>query len=159
MPPVQARFTRESYDRLKQELENLKGQREGIRNDIQEAREQGDLRENYAYHNAKEAQGLLEARIHSLELQLGDALILEAGETLEEVVIGVPVTVRPEGGADDDLRVYTIVTAEELDYVDDAASADSPIGSALLGKKVGDIVEVQGPRGVVRFEVVAVGST
>ncbi|MDQ3812831.1 MAG: transcription elongation factor GreA [Armatimonadota bacterium] len=157
MPPVQPRFTRESYERLNKELEELKAQREGIRGDIRDAREQGDLRENFAYHAAKDAQGLLEARINSLELQLADAVIIEAGESQDEVVIGVPVTVRPVDGADDDLRTYTIVTAEELDYVDDAASADSPIGSALLGKKVGDIIAVQGPRGTVRFEVVSIG--
>ncbi len=157
MASIQARFTRDGYDRLKNELETLKTRRGEIINDIRETREQGDLRENHAYHAAKDAQGMLEARIHQLEHRLGDAIILEEGEVCEEVVLGVPVTVRLEGADEDDVRVYTIVHAEELETVENGASEESPVGSALLGKRVGDIAEVQGPRGVVRFEVVAIG--
>ena len=158
MASIQPRLTREGYERLKGELEDLKTQRGEIRDDIREAREQGDLRENHAYHAAREAQGMLEARIRRLEERLSDAIIVEEGQICDEVVLGVPVTVRPEGAAEDDLRVYTIVHAEELENVENGASEESPIGSALLGKKVGDTVTVQGPRGVVRFEIVAIGA-
>ena len=154
---AQARFSRESYDRLRHELESLKGQRASIVQDIKEAREQGDLRENFAYHAAKDAQGLLEARITSLEARLGDAIVVEAGSAVEEVMMGIPVTVR-ELGNGGGVRIYNIVAEEELDLVDDAASADSPIGSALLGKRQGDVVEVQGPRGVVQFEITSIGA-
>ena len=157
MASMQPRFTREGYDRLQQELESLKQQRSGVVDDIREAREQGDLKENFAYHDAKNAQGILEARIANLESRLEGAEIVEAGEGFDEVILGVPVTVRMEGAAKDDTRVYTIVSEEELDQVDNAASQDSPIGSALVGKKVGDIAEVEGPNGIVNFEVVAIG--
>jgi len=157
MASMQPRFTREGYDRLQQELESLKQQRNGVIDDIREAREQGDLKENFAYHDAKNAQGILEARIANLEARLEGAEIVEAGEGFDEVILGVPVTVRIEGAAADDTRIYTIVSEEELDQVDNAASQESPIGTALLGKKVGDIAEVQGPRGEVRFEFVAIG--
>ena len=95
MAPLQPRFTREGYERLKNELDSLKNQRGAVIQDIKEAREQGDLRENHAYHAAKDAQGMLEARISRLEDRLSDVLIIEEGEVCEEVIIGVPVTVRP----------------------------------------------------------------
>jgi transcription elongation factor GreA len=155
MPSIQPRFTREGYDRLQHELESLKQQRSGVVDDIREAREQGDLKENFAYHDAKNAQGILEARIANLEARLEGAEIVEAGEGFDEVILGVPVIVRMEGS--EDTRLYTIVSEEELDQVDNAASEESPIGTALLGKKVGDIAEVQGPNGIVNFEVVAIG--
>jgi transcription elongation factor GreA len=155
MAGLQQRITRASYDKLKGELENLKGQRGGIINDIKEAREQGDLRENFAYHAAKDAQGLLEARISSLEARLANSVVMEEGEINEEVVLGVPVQVRNK--TSDTERTYIIVSSEELDDYDDAASADSPVGEALLGKKVGDIAEVQGPNGIVEFEVLSIG--
>ncbi|MBV9469686.1 MAG: transcription elongation factor GreA [Abitibacteriaceae bacterium] len=158
MAKTEAHFTREGYERLKQELEDLKTQRIEIRQEIKEAREQGDLRENFAYHAARETQGIIEARINSLESRLEDAVILEKGATLDSVVLGVPVTVRPVGDGAGDERVYTIVATEELEHVEDAASEESPIGQALLGKKVGDIAEVQGPRGIVRFEIVSIGA-
>ena len=157
MASIQARFTRDGYDRLKNELETLKTRRGEIINDIRETREQGDLRENHAYHAAKDAQGMLEARISELEQRLADAVILEEGEVCDEVMLGIPVTVRLVGADADDVRVYTIVHAEELDNVENGASEESPVGSALLGKKIGDIVEVQGPRGAVRFEIVSIG--
>lgn len=155
MASVEAHFTREAYDRLKQELESLKAQRAEIRNDIKEAREQGDLRENFAYHAAKEAQGILEARIVNLEARLADAVVVEEGEVMEQVVLGVPVTVRQEGSAE--TRFYTIVSSEEVYEVENGASEESPVGSALLGKRIGEIAEVQGPNGVLRFEIISIG--
>src|SRR5690606_22021864 len=133
---------RASYERLTQELENLKGQRAKIVEDIKEAREQGDLRENFAYHDAKNNQGILEARIAGVESRLANAVIVEAEDAAGEVVMGVPVKVHFK--EQDRTRTYTIVTEEELDEVDGGASADSPIGGALLGRKVGDVVEIEG---------------
>ena len=150
-----ARLTRDAYNRLEAELTELKVQRVQVREDIREAREQGDLRENYAYHEAKDRQGMIEGRIGNLEARLGDAEILEEGQGLDEVVLGVPVQIRAlETGKE---RVYTIVSEEDMDSFDDAASENSPIGAALLRKKVGDKVEVQGPRGAVGFEIIGIG--
>lgn len=155
MAGIQQRITRASYDKLKHELEGLIGQRGGIIADIKEAREQGDLRENFAYHAAKDAQGMLEARIKSLEARLANSVVMEEGEVNEEVVLGIPVQVR--NITSDTERTYIIVSSEELDDYDDAASADSPVGQALLGKKLGDVVGVQGPNGIVEFEILAIG--
>jgi len=156
MATLQPRFTREGYERLVGELENLKARRGELVNDIKEAREQGDLRENHAYHQAKDTQGMVEARIGELEMRLAGAEILEAGETVDEVILGVPVSVKTV--ATGKTRTYTIVTPEELDEVEGAASQDSPIGSALLGKKAGEIVDVQGPNGIVQFEILSIGA-
>lgn len=155
MASLEARFTREAYEKVKSELDGLKAQRNEVRNDIKEAREQGDLRENFAYHQAKEAQGILEARITQLEARLDNAVILEEGEALDEVVLGVPVKVRQEDTQQE--RFYNIVSSEDVYTVDNGASEESPVGSALLGKRPGDVVEVQGPNGVVRFEILAIG--
>ena len=158
MASGQSRFTRAGYERLKNELDSLKNQRGAVIQDIKEAREQGDLRENHAYHAAKDAQGMLEARISRLEMRLDDVLIVEEGEVCEEVIIGVPVKVRLLDDGAGTERTYTIVPEEELGTVENSASEASPIGSALLGKKVGDIAEVQGPKGIVRFEILTVGA-
>jgi transcription elongation factor GreA len=155
MAGLQQRITRSSYERLKNELEELRGQRAGIIEDIKEAREQGDLKENFAYHAAKDAQGLLEARISSLEARLDNSVVVEEGEVNEEVVMGIVVQVK--NITHDIERSYIIVSSEELEEYDDAASVDSPVGEALMGKKVGDVVGVQGPNGIVEFEVIAIG--
>ena len=100
---------------------------------------------------------MAEARINELERRLADAIVLEAGESCDEVMLGIPVTVRQTDSGQ--TRSYTIVSPEELDEVDNGASEESPIGSALLGKKAGDVVQVEGPRGVLQFEIVSVGAS
>ncbi len=157
MAATEPRFTRQGHERLQTELDTLKAQRAEIINDIKEAREQGDLKENHAYHHAKDMQGMAEARIAQLEARLSGATILEEGEIVDEVIQGVPVHVRAlESGQE---RTYTIVTPEELDDDDleGGASTDSPVGQALLGKRQGEIAEVQGPNGVIKFEVLQIG--
>ncbi len=154
MAGIEQRFSRSSYERLVSDLENLKGQRAKIVQDIKEAREQGDLRENFAYHDAKNNQGILEARIAGIESRLADAVIVEGNDN-GEVMMGVPVKVHFK--EQDRTRTYTIVTEEEVDEVDGGASADSPVGSALLGRKVGDVVDIEGPNGVVQIEVLSIG--
>lgn len=154
MAGIGAKLSRDAYERLQNELANLKEQRHQVREDIREAREQGDLRENYAYHEAKDRQGMIESRIGSLEMRLDGAQVLQEGEALDEVVLGVAVRVK----SNDKERTYTIVSEEELDSFEDAASENSPIGEALLGRKAGDKVEVQGPRGIVQFEILSIGA-
>ena len=154
MAAIQAQFTREGYERLKAELEDLKAQRVTIREEIKEARELGDLKENAGYHAARETQGMLEARINGLESRLEDAIIVD-NPTFEEVMLGVPVQVKNlASGA---TRFYTIVASEELEFTEGAASEESPIGQALLGKKTGETAEVQGPNGPVQFEILQIG--
>lgn len=155
MASLQAQFTRDGYERLKLELEDLKAQRLVIRQDVKEARELGDLKENAGYHAARESQGIIEARITSLEKRLDDAIVVD-NPSYEEVMLGVPVTVQVEGAPQP--RIYTIVASEELDYMENAASEESPIGQALLGKKVGDAVEINGPRGLVKITILKIGA-
>ena len=155
MAGLQAQFTREGYERLKVELEDLKAQRVTIREEIKEARELGDLKENAGYHAARETQGMIEARISSLEERLEDAIVVD-NPSFEEVMLGVPVQVKNLGSGA--VRFYTIVASEELEFTEGAASEESPIGQALLEKKVGDVAEVQGPNGIVQFEVLQIGA-
>lgn len=154
MSAIQAQFTREGYTRLQAELEDLKTQRVTIRQEIKEARELGDLKENAGYHAAREQQGMLEARISNLEERLEDALIVD-NPSFDEVMLGVPVEVKNLDN--DKTRFYTIVASEELEFTEGAASEESPIGQALLEKKVGDIAEVEGPNGIVKFEILRIG--
>lgn len=154
MSSLQAQFTREGYEKLKVQLEELKTQRVTIREEVKEARELGDLKENAGYHAAREAQGIVEARISSLEKRLEDAVIVDGG-SFETVVLGVPVRVKNLGSGAE--RSYTVVGSEEMEFTENAASEESPIGQVLLGKKQGDIVEVQGPAGIVRFEILQIG--
>jgi transcription elongation factor GreA len=157
---LQARFTREAYDRLVVELDALKQKRNEVRLDVKETREQGDLRENFAYHAAREQQGILEARIVNLEQRLADAIIVEAGDSMGEVIQGVPVTVKVLSTGT--TRVYMIISPEEMEEFDldcdhTPASNESPVGSVLLGKKEGDVVEVEGPSGIVQLEILKIG--
>lgn len=154
MSAIQAQFTREGYTRLQAELEDLKTQRVTIRQEIKEARELGDLKENAGYHAAREQQGMLEARISNLEERLEDAIIVD-NPSFDEVMLGVPVEVKNLDNGK--TRFYTIVASEELEFTEGAASEESPIGQALLEKKVGDIAEVEGPNGIVKFEILQIG--
>ena len=156
MSALQAQFTREGYTRLQAELEDLKTQRVTIRQEIKEARELGDLKENAGYHAAREQQGMLEARISNLEERLEDALIVD-NISFDEVMLGVPVEVKNLDNGK--TRFYTIVASEELEFTEGAASEESPIGQALLEKKVGDIAEVEGPNGIVKFEILRIGKS
>jgi transcription elongation factor GreA len=152
MSSLQAQFTREGYEKLKVQLEELKAQRIVIRDEVKEARELGDLKENAGYHAARESQGIIEARISSLEARLEDAVIVDS-TSFEKVVLGAPVKVKNlSSGAE---RFYTIVGSEEIEFTDNAASEESPIGQAILGKKVGDIVDVNG---AVKFEILQIGA-
>ena len=155
MAAIQAQFTREGYNRLQAELEDLKTQRVIIRQEIKEARELGDLKENAGYHAAREQQGMLEARISNLEERLEDAIIVD-NPSFDEVMLGVPVEVKNLDNGK--TRFYTIVASEELEFTEGAASEESPIGQALLEKKVGDVAEVEGPNGIVKFEILGIGN-
>lgn len=152
MAGIQAQFTRAGYDRLKAQLEDLKAQRIAVREEVKEARELGDLRENAGYHAARQTQGIIESQIGNLEKRLEDAIVVD-NPTFDEVMLGVPVTVK--NLATGATRVYTIVASEEMDFMqENAASEESPIGQALLGKKPGEVVEVNAN---VSLEIVQIG--
>ena len=152
MAGFQAQFTREGFERLKTELEQLKQDRVDLRLEVKEARELGDLKENAGYHAARQSLGILEGRISGLESRLEDAVIIEDGASFEEVGLGIPVKIKNlTNGVE---RFYTIVGSEEMEFTEGGASELSPIGQALMGKKVGDVVNIN-PQ--VQFEILSIG--
>jgi transcription elongation factor GreA len=137
---VVEQLTTKQASALRAEIEELEGpRREEVVAAIKKAREFGDLSENFEYHAAKNEQGLLEARIRSLRARLDGAEIVEdaAGDA---VGVGSVVDVRDEQGETMTIEVSAVGGAGTV-------SPTSPLGSALLGRKIGDVVEVQAPRG------------
>ncbi len=153
MPKV-TYLTPEGYEKLKAELKELKTKgRANVAKAIAEAREKGDLSENAEYDAAKDAQGLLEMRISELERMLATARVLDPSQiNTEEVRLLSKVTIK--NLANGATMTYTLVSEEEADLKQKRISSSSPIGKGLLGKKKGEIAEIQTPRGVVKFEIV-----
>ena len=149
-------LTEEGLDRLRKELRFLKTkERTRISRSIQEAREKGDLSENAEYDAAKEAQGLLEARIAKMETTVAKArLVDEKQVNPEKAYILSNVRIKNHGtGAE---QTFRLVSAAEADIRTGKISVTSPIGKALLGKAPGDIIEVEVPAGQVKMEVLEI---
>lgn len=149
-------LTIEGKKKLEQELEELKGSgRETMAQRLRSAIEMGDLSENADYIKAKEDQGFLEGRIQELEWILGNSKIIdETANRNGRIDIGATVTIREDGY--DDREVYQLVGSQEADPTNGRISNESPIGMALLGNKVGDVVTVKTPNGSVQFEIIKV---
>ncbi|RNC85308.1 MAG: transcription elongation factor GreA [Balneola sp.] len=146
-------LSQEGYDKLDAELKDLKtrGRRE-IADDIAEARAKGDLSENAEYDAAKEAQGHMETRITQLEDILANARILDAKDLdLSQVRVLTKVTILNKKMNKE--MAYTLVSANEADFAKGKISVDSPIGKGLLGKKVGDVAEIEVPAGKLELEI------
>ena len=146
-------LTQEGYDKLDAELKDLKsrGRRE-IANDISEARAKGDLSENAEYDAAKEAQGHLEDRITKLEDALANARVLDTKDLdLSKVRVLTTVTI-PNKNVGKEMK-YTLVSANEADFAAGKISVDSPIGKALMGREIGETVNVDVPAGELELEV------
>jgi transcription elongation factor GreA len=149
-------LTREGRDKIVKELEELKGEkRRGIAKQLAEARAHGDLSENAEYDAAKEAQAMNEKRIAELEETLMRAQIInEDSVPKDQALLGATVRVKDlSGGQEFD---YILVSEEESDFENDKISATSPVGSALLGHKVGDVVEIEVPAGMLKYEIVKI---
>ncbi len=149
-------LTRDAFDRLKAELEDLKTRgRVDIARKIEVARELGDLSENGDYQAAKDQQGMMEARIGRLSTILRDAVVIEAIDD-GSVAVGAIVELRYDG--DTTTERYLVGSLEERqDGLDGVLSPTSPLGSALLGKGPGDTVEYEAPSGKLKVAIVAVG--
>ncbi len=144
-------LTHEKKEELEQELNQLKSvRRKEIADALEYAKSLGDLSENAEYHQAREDQANCEDRIANLERILKNAVIMEGHHT-EIVSVGSTVTVVKKG--DKDERVFTVVGSEESDVATGKISNESPIGKALLGKKAGDSVSTQTPKGEVTYTV------
>ena len=151
-------LTKEGFDNLKKELENLKRvQRPAISAQIAEARDKGDLSENAEYDAAKEAQGLLEAKISKLETMFANARVLDESK-LDNSKINMLSRVKVRNLNADREMEYTIVSEKEADMKIGRISSKSASGSGLIGKRVGDVVEITVPAGVVKLEVISIGA-
>ena len=150
-------LTQEAYDRLASELEQLVSfGRSDIAKRIQEAREEGDLKENGGYHAAKEEQGKIEARIKRIEEILATATVGEAPKAHGVVEQGLVVTVNLNGSE----KKFLLGSAEINDESVEVYSPDSPIGSAILGKKVGEELEVFLPNGkAIKVKILGVANS
>ena len=148
-------LTSEGAERLRAELSQLKGQgREELAKRLRAAIQQGDLSENADYSKAKEDQAFLEGRIRELEYILHNAVIIEKPEGVQDVVtVGVQVTIQEEDYPPD---TYMLVGAKEADPRNGRISNESPIGRALIGKKVGDTVVAQTPAGEIRLKILKI---
>ena len=151
--PETHHLSRAAYDRLEAELTELSTRgRVEIARKIETAREMGDLSENGDYHAAKEEQGKMEGRIRHLEALIKDAEIVEGGST-EVVDAGSVVDIQYEG--DDESERYLIGSIEERHTALEVMSPGSPLGKALLGHRVGDVVDYETPTGkVLKVEIV-----
>ena len=153
-----APLTTKGAQRLREELENLKSvKRPAVIHAIAEARAHGDLKENAEYHAARESQGYMQAKINQLKTKLSNCYIVERTDGPKStVVFGATVKVRDL--SDKSEEAYELVGPGEEDYDGDVMKilTTSPIATAMLGKKVGDKVEVDIPRGKLRMEIIAI---
>lgn len=149
-------YTEEGLKKLREELRQLKDiERPKASQAIAEARDKGDLSENAEYDAAKEAQGLLEMKIAKLEDVLANARVLDS-ENIDLSKVGVLTKVKLKNVANGATMTYSLVAEKEADIKQSKISVSSPIGKGLLGKRVGEIAEIQVPRGTMNFEILEI---
>ena len=147
-------LTKEGLNELQEELKDLKdNKRPEVINQIKEARAQGDLSENAEYHAAKDKQGQIEARIKELEYIIDNASII-SGTKSSTIKIGS--TVEIEYVDDKETDTYQIVGSTEADPFENKISNESPIATAILGKKTGDVVSIESPNGNYDIKIVSI---
>lgn len=146
-------FTKDGYEALKKELQELSSNKKQKAIDrLQRARAMGDLSENSEYTAAKEDLAFIEGRVRELEVLLSNGTIVEHSKTNGHIDIGCTVFVSKDGQEEQ----FTIVGEFEADPMDKKLSSTSPIGSALLGKRKGDTVEVEVPAGRLLYKIIDV---
>tara|TARA_R110002020_G_scaffold109722_2_gene253796 strand:- start:182 stop:769 length:588 start_codon:yes stop_codon:yes gene_type:complete len=149
-------YTAEGLKKLKDELNQLKDiERPKASQAIAEARDKGDLSENAEYDAAKEAQGMLEMRIAKMEETVANARLIDESQ-LDTSKVLVHSTVKIKNQTNGMEMKYKLVAQSEADLKSGKISVDSPIGKGLLGKKVGDIAEIQVPNGTMKFDVIEI---
>ena len=147
-------LSQEGYDNLKEELNTLKSvDRPRVINQIAEARDKGDLSENAEYDAAKEAQGLLEARIAKLENDVANSRVLDQSE-MDTSTVHLLTKATIKNMANGMEMTYAIVSESEANLAAKKISATSPIGKGLLGKAIGDIADIEVPNGIMHFEII-----
>ncbi|MCL4192180.1 MAG: transcription elongation factor GreA [Thermoguttaceae bacterium] len=151
-------MTRTGYDKLKAEVDHLHNvEMPLILDRLAKARSEGDLSENAEYHGARESQGLLQAKINLLRDKLSRAVIMDASQMpKDQVAFGATVVVKDLDL--DEQEEFTLVGAGEEDYAEGKILVTSPLAQGLIGKKVGDKVEIEVPMGTMRFEIIEIRS-
>lgn len=145
--------TNETLEQLKSELQKMRGvDRPAASRAIAEAREKGDLKENAEYDAAKEAQGLLEARIAKLEGEIANARIIDV-DNIDTSKVSILTRVTLTNLNTKKTVTYKVVSEKEADLKAGKISVTSPIGQGILGKQVGDVAEVKAPAGLLKFKI------
>lgn len=148
-------LTQEGYDKKMEELAALEAQRPAIKHAIAEARDKGDLSENAEYDAAKEAQGMLEMKIAKIKELVASARIIDNSMlNTEEVQLLNKVTIK--NVANGMTMTYTIVTENEANLKEFKIASNTPIAKGLMGHKVGDVVQVNAPVGILNFEILKI---
>ncbi len=151
-----AYYTPEGLQKLKDDLYQLKAiERPKISQQIAEARDKGDLSENAEYDAAKEAQGLLEARIAKMQNLMANARLIDDSQ-VDNSKVFILSKVKLKNLNNNAMVEYTLVAENEANLAEKKISVDSPIGKGLLGKKQGDVAEVQVPAGKMQFEILEI---
>jgi transcription elongation factor GreA len=149
-------MSQEGYDKILKEINYLESvERPKVSAQIAEARDKGDLSENAEYDAAKEAQGKLESKIALLKDQVANARIIDTSK-LDTSTVQIMCTVRLKNQKLNKEMVYTIVPESEANFREGKISVATPIAKALLGKKVGEVVEVRVPAGVQQLQVLEI---
>ena len=146
-------ISREGYEKVKKELEFLKSEKRlELSKKISEAREFGDLKENAEYHAAKEALGLLETKIAKLEETISRAKVISQKDITDDHV-SIYTTVRLLDLDKNVEKEFTLVSNEESNFQENKISTISPVGKALLGKKINEEVNIKVPAGILKFKI------
>ncbi len=147
--------TEEGLQKMKEELDLLRNERPAIARMIAEARDKGDLTENAEYSAAKDAQGMLEMKIARLEDQVARARIID-GSRINTTSVQILNRVRIRNRTSGLIMEYQLVPETEANLKEGKIAATSPIAQGIMGKKVGDVVDVKVPAGVIPFEIVEI---
>lgn len=148
-------LTQEGYNKKMKELQELEARRPEIKHAIAEARDKGDLSENAEYDAAKEAQGMLEMKIAQLKEIIASARIID-DSNLNTEVVQLLNTVTIRNTANGMTMKYTIVTENEANLREHKIASNTPIAQGLLGHKIGEVVPIKAPAGVMNFEIVKI---
>ena len=146
-------MTRAGYEKIKGELEQMESvEMPAIAKRIAEARSEGDLSENAEYHGARESQGMLQAKINLLRDKLARASLVDVSKLPKgEVTFGSTVVVKDLDFGDEE--IFVLVGAGEEDYDEGKINVTSPLAQGLMGKKIGDKVEIEVPAGTMKFKI------
>ena len=147
-------FTREGYEKLRNELKALKGsKRREIADALEKARLLGDLSENAEYDSAKQSQDINEKRIYELERKLSQAQILDNEKiSADKAYVGAKLKLSDLGSKEE--IDYMLVAEDEADFAQGRISISSPVGRALLGKKKGEIIHIKVPAGTLKYKII-----